>query len=529
MTLPKPAGPPVTDSFTSPEHRQAALRARGLIPPASSQYRDAHGYMIPLSEQEKVLDKKYAKEVDLQNVTVDEGESEAKRIREAWLRRNREEVVSGGESTEDGEGERVKMSESQETNEGNVTFGKLNSSRGTFVHGKPPPVSPSFAVLDTSRSPILDTTVDADLGVSPSPSSPPMDTHLVFVSPLAPPSPSDIQVLTHTPSPSLSAPSPQDKGKGKATNDVSAKSNVDVNEKVERWLRTSTPTGTSSPQQLPIPVSGSAPLEPPESESFDQIHSATGSGAQTKNARQQQREKTPQEVSTSCGVQKRKPSPITISTAPSAYSPPSLRSPSSSPSPLPSPSPLHSSLPVPGQHSESATMVDIERRQSVVSRLSANVPSLTNTGTGSEPSMSLQTPTTSVTRYPSNSSDSHSHNHGYGSGGAQRSQCTSAKPMLLGRDATVIVEAEESGTEVPSIVMSKTGMTLQVQNSAEEKPPVRKSTSFGIFGRKLGKGEVRPRRLVVFSLRSPNSSYFFLLLYLLLLSHADLRCSPTLS
>ncbi|KAI0671446.1 hypothetical protein C8Q78DRAFT_1078263 [Trametes maxima] len=94
---PVPA-PPVND-FTSLEQRRAALRARGLLPPASSAYRDANGFMVPLSEQEAELDRRYAVVVEEKSAEEEaEAESEARKIREAWLARNKD-AVGPGEST----------------------------------------------------------------------------------------------------------------------------------------------------------------------------------------------------------------------------------------------------------------------------------------------------------------------------------------------------------------------------------------------------------------------------------------------
>ena len=57
---PTPSGPP--NDFTSLEQRNAALRARGLIPAASAvprRFRDADGFMMSLSEQEAEIDKRF--------------------------------------------------------------------------------------------------------------------------------------------------------------------------------------------------------------------------------------------------------------------------------------------------------------------------------------------------------------------------------------------------------------------------------------------------------------------------------------
>ncbi|KAI0701917.1 hypothetical protein C8T65DRAFT_268003 [Cerioporus squamosus] len=84
---PPPAPPP--NDFTSAEQRQAALRARGLIPASSSaprRFRDAEGFMMPLSEQEAEIDRRYT--VVVPRISYEEEDahtSEARRIREAWL------------------------------------------------------------------------------------------------------------------------------------------------------------------------------------------------------------------------------------------------------------------------------------------------------------------------------------------------------------------------------------------------------------------------------------------------------------
>ncbi|KAI0822484.1 hypothetical protein BC628DRAFT_662255 [Trametes gibbosa] len=83
---PVPAPPP--NDFTSREQRQAALRARGLLPNVPSPYRDANGFMVSLSQQEAELDRRYTVVVD--DKESSEAESEAKKIREAWLARNRD-------------------------------------------------------------------------------------------------------------------------------------------------------------------------------------------------------------------------------------------------------------------------------------------------------------------------------------------------------------------------------------------------------------------------------------------------------
>ncbi|KAH9928433.1 hypothetical protein B0H21DRAFT_826328 [Amylocystis lapponica] len=85
-----PAPSALPNSFTSAEHRQAALRAMGLLPAVPHPYKDSHGYMIPLSEQERVLDSRFTVLAEQPEGCDDEQDSEAKKIREAWLARNSE-------------------------------------------------------------------------------------------------------------------------------------------------------------------------------------------------------------------------------------------------------------------------------------------------------------------------------------------------------------------------------------------------------------------------------------------------------
>ncbi|EJF64797.1 hypothetical protein DICSQDRAFT_33179, partial [Dichomitus squalens LYAD-421 SS1] len=90
---PVPAAPP--NDFTSLEQRQAALRARGLVPAASRRFRDADGYMMPLSEQEAEIDRRFTIVVPGDESGEGESESEATRIREAWLAKQAEGGAPG--------------------------------------------------------------------------------------------------------------------------------------------------------------------------------------------------------------------------------------------------------------------------------------------------------------------------------------------------------------------------------------------------------------------------------------------------
>ncbi|EKM53119.1 uncharacterized protein PHACADRAFT_259292 [Phanerochaete carnosa HHB-10118-sp] len=89
QTVVKPAAT-LENSWTSPEKREAALRACGLVPAQPKPLRDAHGYKLPLSEQEERLDRDWALLPPDGSRMTAEGESEAERIKEAWLKRNAE-------------------------------------------------------------------------------------------------------------------------------------------------------------------------------------------------------------------------------------------------------------------------------------------------------------------------------------------------------------------------------------------------------------------------------------------------------
>jgi len=84
------AGYQLENAFTSPEQRQAALRAAGLVPSNTRPGKDAHGYNVPLSELEEQLDRRYAITPENAPRSSGEQESEAQRIKEAWMKKNSE-------------------------------------------------------------------------------------------------------------------------------------------------------------------------------------------------------------------------------------------------------------------------------------------------------------------------------------------------------------------------------------------------------------------------------------------------------
>ncbi|KAF7789801.1 hypothetical protein EIP86_000747 [Pleurotus ostreatoroseus] len=85
--------PVLENAWTSPEQRAAALRERGLLPSQARPFRDAHGYKLPLSEQEAQLDDRVAVTVDVP-AAIPEQESEAGRIAEEWMKKNMGEGYS---------------------------------------------------------------------------------------------------------------------------------------------------------------------------------------------------------------------------------------------------------------------------------------------------------------------------------------------------------------------------------------------------------------------------------------------------
>ncbi|KIP08240.1 hypothetical protein PHLGIDRAFT_387847 [Phlebiopsis gigantea 11061_1 CR5-6] len=96
--LPKAKAPTHANAFLSAEHREAALRARGLVP---RRYRAPNGDTLPMSAQEAELDKRFSMLVEEPGSSESsDGESEARRIREAWLQRNAANDVAARSASE---------------------------------------------------------------------------------------------------------------------------------------------------------------------------------------------------------------------------------------------------------------------------------------------------------------------------------------------------------------------------------------------------------------------------------------------
>ena len=132
--MPKAPAPANTQNdFTNAEQRQAALRARGLIPaspPPNRRFRDAEGFMMPLSEQEAEIDRRYTV-VPGRLSNDDNGESEATKIREAWLAKQTEAASS---STSVNAEEQPRRSDAMERASKDGTIGERSPVRATFVH-----------------------------------------------------------------------------------------------------------------------------------------------------------------------------------------------------------------------------------------------------------------------------------------------------------------------------------------------------------------------------------------------------------
>lgn len=96
MPRPKAPVPALANGFTSQQQREAALFARGLVPP---RYRDARGDTVPMSEQEAQMDNRFSVLLEEpRSSDSSDGESEARRIREAWLKRNAEAAATAYDS-----------------------------------------------------------------------------------------------------------------------------------------------------------------------------------------------------------------------------------------------------------------------------------------------------------------------------------------------------------------------------------------------------------------------------------------------
>ncbi|KAI0749709.1 hypothetical protein C8Q80DRAFT_1269545 [Daedaleopsis nitida] len=128
------AGPPkpVQSDFTSAEQRQAALRARGLVPATSAvqnRFRNADGFMMTLSEQEAEIDRRYTVAPGPPS-SDDHSDSEATRIREAWLAKQTQASSPECEHTHE---EASRKSDAMVRASKDGTVGDRSPIRATFV------------------------------------------------------------------------------------------------------------------------------------------------------------------------------------------------------------------------------------------------------------------------------------------------------------------------------------------------------------------------------------------------------------
>ncbi|PIL35370.1 hypothetical protein GSI_02096 [Ganoderma sinense ZZ0214-1] len=263
------------NDFTSLEQRQAALRARGLLPATGAvprQFRGGDGFMLPLSEQEAEIDRRFTIVVPGDSSTEDEGAaSEAKRIRKAWLSKQAEaSTPSLSEVDKDEDEDRVeavaaaaadpsppRKSDAAERASKDGTIGERSPVRATFVAIDAPPLSPSAA----------------EFGAGARVASPFEGTEDFHTAPNSPTFPEDRQPLSIEQDGRLRAPSPSSPSRANrplltlssavydapplspTKDEHSSPSNspsAHSAEKVSRWLR------DSSDMSTPVPHSETA-------------------------------------------------------------------------------------------------------------------------------------------------------------------------------------------------------------------------------------------------------------------------------
>ncbi|TBU50344.1 hypothetical protein BD309DRAFT_380870 [Dichomitus squalens] len=267
---PVPAAPP--NDFTSLEQRQAALRARGLVPAASRRFRDADGYMMPLSEQEAEIDRRFTIVVPGDESGEGESESEATRIREAWLAKQVEGGAPGlgregaeSESEPEPEAPPPRKSDALERASRDGTIGERSPRRATFVtvDVDAPALSPNVGEFGARvASPVSATVEDVDFHTAPSSPGRPDDG---FRPPFSAANDGKLRQQPSPPSspsrrrpPASTSTSPAHRSAPKPTSTPTREerdppgSPSAHSEKVSLWLRTSVDTPT------PLSLSGSA-------------------------------------------------------------------------------------------------------------------------------------------------------------------------------------------------------------------------------------------------------------------------------
>ena len=288
--MPKaPVPAPLPNDFTSLEQRQAALRARGLIPATSAvsrQFRDGDGFMLPLSEQEAVMDRRFTVIVPGDSSTEDEGDaSEANRIRRAWLTKQIEASSSPSlsEVDKDEDDDRVKAiaaeeaqpssprkSDAAERASKDGTIGERSPVRATFVSIAAAPLSPSAAEFGASARVASPFEGTEDFHTAPnSPTFLPEDRqrlsierdgHLRTSSPSSPSHPKRTPLTLTTSEADDAPPHPPTKEQHPSP---SGSPSAHSTEKVSRWLRDSSemPTPVIITASDDEPVLSSSPRE----------------------------------------------------------------------------------------------------------------------------------------------------------------------------------------------------------------------------------------------------------------------------
>ncbi|CCL99320.1 uncharacterized protein FIBRA_01336 [Fibroporia radiculosa] len=235
LALPRaPIPGPLPGSFTSAEQRQAALRARGLLPPSpyTPRYRDAQGYMLSLSEQEAELDRHFAIVLGEPRGSRDgegeDGDSAAQRIKEAWLAKNREgnvpvDRVYEGPITKGVEAPNATEMRIVQSGDDHLACPEEKSERAT--------------TMDASSLVVNTTAQDYNRLVGATQMSP--STEQLARSSM------DAFVTEHAPS---SPPQRRLPAKPRRSSDVS--------ERVSRWLHSALPRSASSPTQTSFKAEG---------------------------------------------------------------------------------------------------------------------------------------------------------------------------------------------------------------------------------------------------------------------------------
>ncbi|OCH86623.1 hypothetical protein OBBRIDRAFT_806661 [Obba rivulosa] len=157
LALPKAPAPARAQSndFLDPAARAAALRERGLRPPKPT-----------LSEQEAALDRRHSVLVPLPEQSKEAEETEARRIREAWMRQNR--VSESAEGLLDDEDENEYSEDGMNVSE----FGVPDTAEITICTNDAVRASPTLVVPSSSSANAVSAHASPGSFVFPLPASP---------------------------------------------------------------------------------------------------------------------------------------------------------------------------------------------------------------------------------------------------------------------------------------------------------------------------------------------------------------------